>query len=77
MSIPGKWRYVYWFAVFSLLSIIIVFFQLFERSDTVDVVVVFTILCLSLLLTYFYKKIPWKLPFVYWIEGGKQVYDRG
>ena len=75
MSIRPKWKPVYWFAVLSVLGIIIEGFHLFERGITVSVVVVITTLCLSGVFTYIYKKIPWFLPFLIRIEEEKKQYE--
>ena len=75
MSIHQRWKYVYWFVISSLLGIIIEFFHLFERGAAGSIAVVFTILCLSGVSTYIYKKLPWSLPFIIRIEGEEEHYE--
>ena len=77
MSFHQKWKYVYWFVNFSILTIFIEVFRLFERSVTDSLIAIVTILCLTVISTYIYKKIPWRIPvFTYtYREGGKKHYD--
>ena len=68
MSIPQKWKYVYWFVAFSIFSILIEVFRLFEGSTTTIVVAVVTIFCFSWLSTYIYGKIPWLITSIVHID---------
>ena len=80
MSIRQKWKYVYWFAVFSTLAFVIEAFHLFERGAAGILIAVVTILCLSGISTYIYKKIPWYIPPFSCIErekGTMNLTDKG